>query len=53
MALQGKVLATAVRQLARTPRLLEVRHTAGEPLPMGDGQRNGGVMVAFLCVSVL
>lgn len=41
MALQGKVLAVAVRQLAQTPRLLEVRH-AGELLPTGDGLRNGG-----------
>lgn len=38
LALQGKVLAAAVRQLAQTPRLLEVRHAAGEMLPVGDGQ---------------
>lgn len=36
LALQGKVLAAAVGQLARTPRLLEVR-TRGELLPTGGG----------------
>lgn len=29
LALQGKVLAVAVRQLAQTPRLLQVRHGGG------------------------
>lgn len=36
LALQGKVLAVAVGQLAQTPRLLEVRH-GGELLPTGGG----------------
>lgn len=52
LALQGKVLAVAVRQLAQTPRLLEVRH-GGELLPTGGGLWNGGVICAIHWVSVL
>ncbi|KAM9639932.1 uncharacterized protein ACIBXB_014058 isoform 2-T2 [Morphnus guianensis] len=48
LALQGKVLAAAVQQLAQTPRLLEVQHTAGrlwgELLPMGNGEQNSSVI---------
>ncbi|XP_056362189.1 uncharacterized protein LOC130260630 isoform X2 [Oenanthe melanoleuca] len=46
LALQGKVLAAAVGQLAQTPRLLEVRPAGGE-LPTGGGLRNGGVICAI------
>lgn len=45
LALQGKVLAEAVRQLAQSPRLLEVR-SWGEPLPTGGGLAIGGVTCA-------
>lgn len=48
LALQGKVLAAAVQQLAQTPRLLEVQRLVGklwgEPLPTGGGEQNSSVI---------
>lgn len=53
LALQGKVLAAAVRQLAQTPRLLEVRHAGGAAMQGRWAAKRRLICAVSLCFSFM